>query len=76
MASIVWITIGITLTCGALFCAFLAISFAIRREDKVGTLAGRAPSKACQSARHVAGFHRLRWNSFGPRSGVVTTDQR
>jgi hypothetical protein len=72
MASIVWIAIGITIACGALFTAFLAISFAIRREDKVGTLTGHAPSRACESARHVAGFHRLRWDSFGPRSGVAT----
>jgi hypothetical protein len=72
MASIVWIAIGIAAAYGALFGAFLAISFAIRREDKVGTLAGRAPSRACQRARHVAGFHRLRWDSFGPGSGVAT----
>lgn len=56
MASIMWITIGITVAYGIVFGAFLAISFAIRREDKVGTLAGRAPNRACQSARHVAGF--------------------
>jgi hypothetical protein len=72
MASIMWITIGITVAYGILFGAFLAISFAIRREDKVGTLVGRAPSRACQSARHVAGFHRVRWDSFGPKSGVAT----
>jgi hypothetical protein len=72
MASIVWITIGIAVAYGILFGEFLAISFAIRREDKVGTLTGCAPSRACESARHVAGFHRLRWDSFGPRSGVKT----
>jgi hypothetical protein len=72
MADIVWIIIGITVAFGALSGALLAISFAIRREDKVGTLTGRAPSRACRSARHVAGFHRLRWDSFGRRSGVTT----
>ena len=72
MAGIAIITIGITVGWGALFCAFLAISFAIRREDRVGTLVGRAPSRTCRSARHVAGFHRLRWDSFGPRSGTAT----
>jgi hypothetical protein len=72
MASIMWITIGITVAYGILFGAFLAISFAIRREDKVGTLVGRAPDWKCKSARHVAGFHRLRWDSFGPKSGAAT----
>ncbi len=72
MASIIWIAIGIAVAYGILFVAFLAISFAIRREDKIGTLTGHAPSKACESARHVAGFHRLRWDSFGPRSGAAS----
>jgi hypothetical protein len=60
VASIVWIAIGTAVAYGAVFGSFLAISFAIRREDKVGTLTGRAPSRACRSARQVAGFHRLR----------------
>jgi len=71
MASIVTIAIASAVAFGVLFGAFLAISFAIRREDKIGTLTGRAPSRACQSARHVAGFHRLRWDTLGPRSGVA-----
>ena len=72
MASLVTIAIASSVAFGVLFGAFLAISFAIRREDRVGTLTGRAPSRACQSARQVAGFHRLRWDSLGPGSGIVT----
>ena len=72
MASLVTIAIASSVAFGVLFGAFFAISFAIRREDKVGTLTGQAPSKACQSARHVAGFHRLRWDTLGPGSGVTT----
>lgn len=52
---------------GVLFGAFLAISFAIRREDATGTLTGRAPSRACQSARSLTQWHRVRWESEGPR---------
>jgi hypothetical protein len=72
MASIVTFAFALLVTCGVLFGAFLAISFAIRREDKRGSLAISAPTRACQRARHVAGFHRLRWDSFGPGSGVLT----
>jgi len=61
MASLVAIAIAVSVAFGVLFGAFFAISFAIRREDKVGTLAGRAPSRACQSARYLTGWHRSRW---------------
>jgi hypothetical protein len=72
MAGFVAFAIALSVTCGGLFVAFLVISFTIRREDNRGSLTIPAPSRACQSARHVAGFHRLRWDSFGPGSGVLT----
>lgn len=72
MASLVTFTFVLLIACGVLLGAFLAISFAIRREDKRGSLTIQAPTRACRSARHVAGFHRLRWESFGPSSGVTT----
>jgi hypothetical protein len=50
-----------------LFGAFLAISFAIRREDVTGTLTGHAPSRTCRSARLLTQWHRVRWESEGPR---------
>jgi hypothetical protein len=52
---------------GILLGAFLAISFAIRREDVTGTLTGHAPSRACRSARFLTQWHRIRWESEGPR---------
>src|SRR5215471_15339607 len=58
-----------TAALGILFGAFLAISFAIRREDKVGTLTGRAPSRACRSARYLTQWHRIRWGRDGARGG-------
>ena len=42
MASLVTIAIALSVAYGVLFGAFLAISCAIRREDKVGTLTGHA----------------------------------
>ncbi len=61
MASLITIAIALSVAYGVLFGAFFAISFAIRREDKVGTLTGQAPSRACQSARYMTGWHRSRW---------------
>ena len=52
---------------GILFGAFFAISFAIRREDVTGTLAGHAPSRACRGARLLTQWHRVRWESERPR---------
>lgn len=72
MAEFITLAIALAVTCGALFGAFLAISFAIRREDNRGSLTIAAPTRACRNARHVAGFHRLRWDTFGPRSGATT----
>ncbi|MGH3168865.1 MAG: hypothetical protein ACRDN0_23650 [Trebonia sp.] len=72
MAEFMTFAIALAITAGVLFGAFLAISFTIRREDKRGSLTIPAPSRACRNARHVAGFHRLRWESFGPGSGIAT----
>lgn len=72
MAGFVTFAIILVVTCGGLFGAFLAISFAIRREDNHGSLTIPAPTRSCRNARHVAGYHRLRWDSFGPGSGVFT----
>lgn len=72
MAEFITFAIALTITAGVLFGAFLAICFMIRREDKRGSLTIPAPSRACRNARHVAGFHRLRWESFGPGSGIAT----
>lgn len=61
MATLLTFVIALAAAYGVLFGAFLAISFAIRREDKVGTLTGRAPSRTCQSARSMTGWHRTHW---------------
>jgi hypothetical protein len=61
MASLVTIAIALSAVSGVLFGAFVTISFAIRREDNVGTLTGRAPSRVCQGARLMTGWHRSRW---------------
>lgn len=68
MTSLVTIAIALSAAYGVLFGAFLAISFAIRREDGVGSLAGQAPSRACRSARLMTGWHRSRWESIRPSS--------
>jgi hypothetical protein len=57
---------------GILFAAFFAISFAIRKEDVTGTLTGRAPSRACRSARLLTQWHRVRWESEKPRPRPAT----
>lgn len=72
MAEFITFAIALAITCGVLFGAFLAISFAIRREDNRGSLATPAPTRACRNARHVTGFHRLRWERYGPGSGIAT----
>lgn len=72
VASLVIVAISIAVAYGVVFGAFVAISFAIRREDHRGTLVGRAPGLASRSARHVAGYHRIKWDSFGPGSGIST----
>ena len=72
MAGFVTFAIVLTVTCGVLLGAFLAISFTIRREDRSGSLTIPAPNRACRNARHVTGYHRLRWDTLGPRSGALT----
>jgi hypothetical protein len=71
MASFVSIAIALFAAYGVLFGAFFAISFAIRREDRHGTVTGRPPSRACESARHIAGWHRVRWGQTGPRATAI-----
>ena len=61
MATLVTIALVLVLAYGVLFGAFLVICAAIRREDRIGTLAGRAPSWTAQSARSMTGWHRSRW---------------
>jgi hypothetical protein len=58
-----FVVIGIALVAAAaiLFGGFVVISLAIRREDRLGTLAGQAPSRTCRSARHMTGYHRTDW---------------
>ena len=72
MTSLVMIAISLSVAYVDLFGAFFALSFAIRREDHRGTLRGRAPSLVCRSARYFTGWHRLRWDQYGPGSGIAT----
>lgn len=61
MSSLVAIAIALFVAYAVLFGAFLAISFAIRREDGSGSLTGRAPNRTCQSARFMTGWHGSHW---------------
>jgi hypothetical protein len=61
MATLVTIALALALAYGVLFGAFIMICSAIRHEDRVGTLVGRAPSRTAQSARFMTGWHRSRW---------------
>ena len=72
MASLAMIAISLSVAYGVLFGAFIVLSRAIRREDHDGTLTGRAPSLVCRSARSFTGWHRLRWDQYGPGSGSAT----
>jgi hypothetical protein len=76
MASFVTIAIALFVAYCVLFGAFFAISFTIRREDSLGTLTGRAPSWVCQSARHIAGWHRSRWDPAGPHAPRLPSPAR
>jgi len=67
ITTLIVFTAGTAAAFGILFGAFFAISFAIRKEDLTGTLTGRAPSRACRSARLLTQWHRVRWESEGPR---------
>jgi hypothetical protein len=53
--------IALVVVAAVLFGAFLVISLAIRREDRLGTLAGQPPSRTCRGARHMTCWHRTRW---------------
>jgi hypothetical protein len=68
IATLITFTVGTAVAFGVLFGAFFAISFAIRREDVTGTLTGHAPSRACRGARLLTQWHRVRWESEGPRT--------
>ena len=61
MATFVLIAIALVAAAAILFGGFVVISLAIRREDRLGTLAGQAPSRTCRGARHMTGFHRTHW---------------
>jgi hypothetical protein len=61
MASLVVIAL-IVIMAGALLGAFLKLSFAIRREDRRGTLRFDAPSRSAQTARDLVGLSRLNWD--------------
>jgi hypothetical protein len=67
MAVLVLIAIALFSAYGVLLVGFVLISRAIRREDNDHTLAGRAPNWVCWSARHMVGFHLVRWESTSPR---------
>jgi Flp pilus assembly protein protease CpaA len=71
MAEFITFAIALVITCCVLIGAFLVISFTIRREDNRGSLTIPAPTRACRNARHVTGFHRLRWEPS--RSGTAQT---
>jgi hypothetical protein len=55
------VAIALVVVAAVVFGAFLAISLAIRREDRLGTLAGQPPSRTCRGARHMTGWRRTRW---------------
>jgi len=71
MASLVTIAIALSAAYVVLLVGLYLISRAIRREDKKGTLTGRAPSWVCWSARHMAGWHRVDWDRARPRTPVA-----
>jgi hypothetical protein len=61
VAAFVIIAIALAVAVAVLFGVFVVISLAIRREDRLGTLKGRAPNRICRGARHLAGWHWTRW---------------
>ncbi len=70
MASFIAIAVATFATFAIMSGVFLRICYVIKREDRHGTLAGSAPSRACMSARHIAGWHRFRWET-GPRRPAI-----
>jgi hypothetical protein len=61
VAVFVVIAIALAVAVAVLFGALVVISLAIRKEDRLGTLAGRAPNRICRGARHMTGWHWTRW---------------
>jgi hypothetical protein len=61
VAAFVVIAIVLAVAAAVLFAAFVVICLAIRKEDRIGTLAGRAPNRICRGVRHMTGWHWTRW---------------
>jgi hypothetical protein len=61
VAAFVVMAIALAVAAALLFGAFVVISLAIRKEDRLGTLAGRAPNRICRGVRHMTGLHWTRW---------------
>jgi hypothetical protein len=62
MASLIIIAL-VTVAFGVMFGAFLAISFAIRRDDRIrGSLRFGAPSHSTKAARSLVGMSSSRWD--------------
>jgi Tfp pilus assembly protein PilX len=57
MASLIVITL-IVIVVGGLLVAFLRMSFAIRKEDRAGSLRFDAPSPSARMARNFVGYAR------------------
>jgi hypothetical protein len=61
VAAFVVIAIALAVALAVLIGALVVISLAIRKEDRLGTLAGRAPNRICRGTRHMTGWHWTRW---------------
>lgn len=61
MATLVMLALVMSVI-GVCIGAYLKLSFAIRREDRSGTLRFDAPSHSAQTARTLVGFTSSRWD--------------
>jgi hypothetical protein len=61
MASLIIIASVLTLT-GVLFGAYVTLSFAIRRDDRRGSLRFDATTPSAQTARDLVGISSSRWD--------------
>lgn len=61
MASLVLVLVLIAIIAGACIGAFIKISLAIRREDRMRTLRFDAPDRSAETARAVVGVNGSRW---------------
>lgn len=57
------VLIAVTFSFGVLLGVIALISRGIHREDKQGTLLGRAPGWSSQGARLLTGMRTARWSS-------------